>query len=282
MDDLMEGTALFRTDLEQGTPEWLAWRRQGVGASEVAVLLGLSDDSTPYKMWQDKLGLLKEPDRVNHGMLTGHEREAQVRAGLELELDGTFSAVLVEACPGSIFRVSLDGWDEAQGAGFEMKYVGKDYYEQGGLPTEEHAIKAKHLAQMQYQMMVTRAPWWYYVKTIDGQNFKVQKVMADRQQQLLLRAASACFWPHVESKNPPPYCDLDWVPDERPELVAALADVQLFGNLGGKEAKQKKEEARAKVFGLVKQARTVCGAARISVLPTVKRIVFSEAADAQA
>ena len=47
--------------LEQRSPEWHDWRRQGVTASDAAVLLGES----PYKSlptWEEKLGLLKPQD----------------------------------------------------------------------------------------------------------------------------------------------------------------------------------------------------------------------------
>jgi len=34
--------AMKVVDLEQGTPQWLAWRRAGIGASEAPVIMGLS------------------------------------------------------------------------------------------------------------------------------------------------------------------------------------------------------------------------------------------------
>lgn len=281
MEKNFQGEPVFRYDIQQGTPEWLAWRRAGVGASEVAVLVGLSEDSTPYQIWLDKMGRSTESAEPNFGMLTGHEREAQMRAGLELELDGTFAPCLIEAEPGSIFRVSLDGWDASQGVGFEMKYVGKDYYEQGGLPIAEHVIKPKHLAQMQDQMLVSRARFWYYVKTMDGQNYKVQRVEADPIAQGIIKGATEKFWEFVKNDCAPAYCDRDWVPDERPELLSALAAVKLMAPLRGKGSKDQKEAARAKVFDLVRHARTTCGDAKISVLPSGKRIVFKGGANGE-
>ena len=35
--------------------KWLKARRSGLGASEVAAILGLSPWSTPYKVWKDKV-----------------------------------------------------------------------------------------------------------------------------------------------------------------------------------------------------------------------------------
>ena len=55
----------------QGTPEWVAWRNGGVGASEMGVLLG----EDPYKS-EYELALLKrgeiEPEPMNEAMAWGH------------------------------------------------------------------------------------------------------------------------------------------------------------------------------------------------------------------
>lgn len=53
---------------------WLAWRREGIGASDVPGLLGLSPWASPWSIWLDKLGLLPE-----------QEATTAMRLGLELE-----------------------------------------------------------------------------------------------------------------------------------------------------------------------------------------------------
>ena len=39
-------------------PAWLEWRREGVGASDVAAILGISPWASPWTVWADKTGLL--------------------------------------------------------------------------------------------------------------------------------------------------------------------------------------------------------------------------------
>lgn len=46
--------------------EWLAARRKGVTASEIAVLMGLSPYSSPYALYHQKLGIL--PDQADQGV----------------------------------------------------------------------------------------------------------------------------------------------------------------------------------------------------------------------
>lgn len=51
------------TDLDRD--EWLAWRRQGIGGSDVPGILGLSSWSSPFSVWADKMGLLPEREETD-------------------------------------------------------------------------------------------------------------------------------------------------------------------------------------------------------------------------
>ena len=42
--------------------EWLRWRRSGIGASDIAALLGISPWASPFSVWADKLGLLPDEE----------------------------------------------------------------------------------------------------------------------------------------------------------------------------------------------------------------------------
>ena len=52
--------------------EWLAARRNGVTASEIAVLMGLSPYSSPYALYHQKLGVLDGPDETEAMALGTH------------------------------------------------------------------------------------------------------------------------------------------------------------------------------------------------------------------
>ncbi len=59
LDMLPRASALEAVDVAQGSPEWLALRREGVGASDVAILLGLCDwdgATTPAELAAEKRG----------------------------------------------------------------------------------------------------------------------------------------------------------------------------------------------------------------------------------
>jgi putative phage-type endonuclease len=62
---------------DTGRTEWLAWRQEGIGASDVAAILGLSPWASPWSVWADKCGLLPpEPD--NEAMAAGRWLEAAI------------------------------------------------------------------------------------------------------------------------------------------------------------------------------------------------------------
>lgn len=44
--------------LKHNSPEWLAFRRKGIGASDAAAVLGLSKWTTNVELWEEKVGLL--------------------------------------------------------------------------------------------------------------------------------------------------------------------------------------------------------------------------------
>ena len=55
--------------------DWLAWRRGGIGGSDIAAILSLSPWQSPWSLWADKTGLAADT----------HENEA-MEAGRWLEL----------------------------------------------------------------------------------------------------------------------------------------------------------------------------------------------------
>lgn len=64
--------------------EWLAEREKGIGASDVAAILGLSPWETPFSLWLKKTHQV-EPEPENEAMLMGHLMEEVVVKRWEME-----------------------------------------------------------------------------------------------------------------------------------------------------------------------------------------------------
>lgn len=61
----------------QSREEWLEIRKNGIGSSEVATIVGLNPWETPYQLWRRKVGL-DEPIPENASMRNGHHLEDAV------------------------------------------------------------------------------------------------------------------------------------------------------------------------------------------------------------
>lgn len=48
-------------DIIQLSEKWFPWRKEGITASMIPVIMGLSPYQTPYQLWAELVGL-KEPD----------------------------------------------------------------------------------------------------------------------------------------------------------------------------------------------------------------------------
>ena len=249
--------------MEQGTKEWLEWRRQGIGASESAALLQVCPYKTPFQLYQEKLGAQGGDDDQAELFRMGHEAEAELRAAYEFETGLDFPPALFEHPEFPFIRASLDGWcADATGdvpKGLECKLVGHDKFHS---PIPEH-----HIVQVQHQMLVTATDSWAYLRKnkLTGER-KVEIIQANKVVQSNILGACWQFWDQVQKRIPPAYTERDWVPDTSTALVRALAAMR--------DAKTTKERQkfRADVLGLVRHKRTVCHGVKISLEPD--RITF--------
>lgn len=95
--------------LNQGSPAWLAWRRGGLGGSDIAAVMGLSPypDATRESVFADKVhGAERE---ANFAMRRGTRLEPHARAAYEARQRCSAPPACVEHSDYPWARVSLDG-----------------------------------------------------------------------------------------------------------------------------------------------------------------------------
>lgn len=188
--------------LEQGTPEWHAWRLEGIGASEAPMVLGISKYKTAHKLWQEKTGAIEIKDDFNFIFEKGKTIEAKARAYFELMNDKECPPICLEHSVYPFIRASLDGYNEAENFALEIKYVGKD--------AMEDEIPPHHYAQLQHQMMVSGAMDITYIRSNDGVVFKADVVKRDNAYIDNLLSKELTFWDMVQRKIEPP------IPEKKP------------------------------------------------------------------
>ncbi len=126
-------------NLEQGTKEWLEWRRQGITATESSVILGLSPYKTVWRLWLEKLQKALPPDLSNNPLVRyGKETEAIARSLFEFEFGEVLFPTCAEYDENPVFRASFD-WLTSDGSPFEFKCPGS-WRRQGITATESSVI----------------------------------------------------------------------------------------------------------------------------------------------
>lgn len=144
-------------NLEQGSDEWLAWRKTKITASELAIIIGKSKWSTPFKLWQEKLGFAK-PKYSNYAMTRGLSLEPMIREKINSTLGTKFVPAVVQHDLLDFAGASLDGIDTNIQAILEIKCSG----------AADHAVALKdkvpdhYYPQIQWQLFCSGFDLCYY------------------------------------------------------------------------------------------------------------------------
>lgn len=183
---------------------WLEWRREGIGSSDAAIIMGVSPWSTPYLLWKDKVFGSPEKEQ-NSAMKRGTELEPIVRGMLEndtcmlLEPKNVVHA-LYPWMRSSLDAISLDGRHL-----FEIKCPGKDDHESA----RKGIIPAKYIPQCQHQLACTGLQSLNYV-SFYGDAYVCVTVERDAHYIEQLIDKEMYFWECVRQKNAPEKTALDY------------------------------------------------------------------------
>ncbi len=256
--------------------EWLAWRKQGIGASDVAGILGLSNWSSPWKVWAEKVGLLASDDAMSDRQQMGLDFEPVLAKMFTRETDllvgGEQTWCRNDVSPWA--QCTVDGFafesDEfvtlaAAIGGFEAKTDGRFGWPDG--------VPANYQAQAQWGMFVTGLPKWYFAVLHAQFRFAVYELGRDQKDIDFMVARVSAFWTdHVLTGEPPEVDGSDATlaalaavyPDHQPGVradIATVADeVERWQRLGEQSRNIKKmaDDAKAKVIAAVGDAELGC------------------------
>lgn len=204
--------------------EWLSWRKNGVGASDISVIMGSNPYKTPLQLWETKCGYRSE-DRMNPAMEHGIKTENIARQWLNENLQLHLKAVCVEDGDKSWFRASLDGFDFEQETLLEIKCpVSEKVLDKAGV---HQAIPAYWYDQVQWQIMLSQpkkaiiALWDYrhsHCICLD--------MFGDPDRIQEMRKKGGAFWHNVQIGNAPECQKGDYIEIEDDTLHALLLEYQ--------------------------------------------------------
>lgn len=191
-------------DLPQGSPEWLAWRKTVITATDASIIMGSNPWETPYRLWQRKLGLIEEK-KSNEAMDRGKRLEPEARA-LCIEYIGfEVKPIVVESDEFDFLGASLDGISESGNSVVEIKC--------GGSKLHEMAIRGEipqyYQDQMQHQLLVTDADRCLYY-SYDGSKGICIEVEPDPEFKDKFLPKAREFWKCIALCEPPALQDSDY------------------------------------------------------------------------
>ena len=187
--------------LDMRKDEWLELRRQGIGGSDAAAIVGLDRYRSAFDVYADKLGLKQEqPD--NEAMRQGRDLEDYVAQRF---MEATGKKVrrrnaMLQHPEHHWMLGNIDRWVVGENAGLECKttsVLNRAKFSQGEFPPN-------YYVQCVHYMAVTGADRWYLAVLVLNNAFHVFTIERDENEIQALIETEKHFWQnHVLKKIPP-------------------------------------------------------------------------------
>lgn len=238
-------------DLEQGSREWLDFRKDKISATDASIIMGTNPYKTPLKLWRQKMGI-DDPDFVNPAMLRGSALEPKARKAFEEWYDLDLEPVVIVHDSIPWIMASLDGYDGRHL--LEIKCPGEKVYAE----CKAGNIPKYWLTQIQHQLICTGLTW-AYLYIYDGTDGFCREVEFDEENAQALLTAEAQFYRRLQEFDPPEdkyqtRKDLEWM---------RQADRTARAKIEYEKAKKFFEEEREKLIDLAGDASVEGGGVRV-------------------
>lgn len=180
--------------------EWLALRKQYIGGSDAAAVVGLNAYSSPYALWAEKTGRTPAFEG-NLATEVGTFLE-DFAASKFAEITGkkvrrVNQSFLNDQYPWAIANIDRDIVGED--AGLEIKTTDSlnlKKFKNGEYPSN-------YYVQCMHYMAVTGKKKWYLAVLIGNRDFRIFEIERDEEEIRALMTAEKHFFEHVKNGTPP-------------------------------------------------------------------------------
>jgi putative phage-type endonuclease len=192
---------------EDAREAWLALRKQSVGSSEAAAVLGVCPYRAPIDVWQEKLGLAA-PQPENEAMRWGRRLEPLLAEAYQertcQSIAGTQLFYRHPAVPWMTATV-----DAVTDGDRLVEFKTTSSWAKDWGPEEDCRVPEPYLVQVHHQLAVTGAREADVAVLVGGQRFRVYPVARDEGLIQAILDGEERFWRCVERKVPPDWGRLD-------------------------------------------------------------------------
>lgn len=181
----------------QRSPEWLALRSTGIGASDIPAIIGISPYKTPYQLWAEKRGEAKGSPMgaaAQRGILLEDSVGKWYEEETGRKLRASHGVVRLKDHPWAM--ASLDRTIVGEDGLVEIKTSSSPRWTLYPVPPEV-------VAQVQWQMLITGAPWVDVAALLGGLTFRMERVIADSEYQRQIFEKAYDFHQRVLSGHAP-------------------------------------------------------------------------------
>jgi putative phage-type endonuclease len=209
-------TAVLLGHFEPNSEEWHAARRKGLGASEIAAVVGLSPFESAFSLWHRKKGNLPGPDPANPLFYWGHALEPLVAARYasdhpEFRVASVGTYVHSERLwqIANLDRLLLSPViPDTTGPRAVLEIKTTRYGDNWG-PHRSAQVPLHVRCQVMQQMDVMGVEFAEVAVLIGGNDYREYRIDYDETDALALREAGAAFWASIETDDEPPV-DASW------------------------------------------------------------------------
>ncbi|EFB5389145.1 hypothetical protein J6921_001733 [Campylobacter jejuni] len=166
-------------DLEQGSVEWLNFRKGKITASIVASCIGEKGAFLSKEKAKELIQGVYEP-YVSEAMKKGREYEELIRAKMEFIIGKDITPIVIQSLENELFMASLDGIDNEKTI-YEFKYsTNNEEYEQ---VLKFKKPSPKYYAQVQFQLFVGGFEKCVFVVLNENDDLTYCVVKSDKEYQ---------------------------------------------------------------------------------------------------
>lgn len=180
--------------------EWKKMRLEGIGGSDAAAALGMSQYKSPYYLWCEKTGRI-EKDIDNEAMRIGRDLEEYV-AKRFCEQTGNKvrkSNYSYQSIDYPFMLANVDRFVVGESAGLECKTasaLNRTRYDKGDIPIQ-------YYLQCMHYMAVTGLKKWYIAILVMGKEFHIFEINRDDEEIKILIEREKEFWDCVANDVEP-------------------------------------------------------------------------------
>lgn len=208
---------------------WLAHRRNAIGGSDAAAIIGLNDYASPFSVWLDKLGKA-QPVEETEAMRLGHDLEEYV-ARRFCEATGKKvrrrnAIIYNDRYP--FAHANIDREVIGESAILECKTTSKlnlHKFSEGDYPSN-------YYVQVMHYMAVTGAQKAYIAVLVLQEGFYWFEVNRDEKEIEALMNAERQFWEYVTRQEEPPVISADADALYQAHPTSDGTSIDLFGRAG--------------------------------------------------